>query len=60
MAGAARADATTVVMQFNIVCERHLKNALPGFDVLQQHRLQARLLKIEFNCVHQPVFRLQK
>jgi hypothetical protein len=62
VAGTAGAYATAVVMQFNIVLQRHFQQALVAFDTGERYRLQSFLLKAEINRVHLLVVRfgLQK
>jgi hypothetical protein len=53
VAGAAGADTTAVVVQVNVVHEGHFQKAVAWLYIFQRYRLEAGLLKIEFNGIHQ-------
>ena len=53
MAGAASANHAAVVVQFNVIIQRHLKDALIVGHILDRHRFQPFLIKTKFYSVHE-------
>jgi hypothetical protein len=52
MAGSTGANPTAVMMELDIIHQRDLKERQSRLYIIEYHRFQAFLFKIEFNCIH--------
>ena len=53
MTSAASANHTTIVVQFNVIVQRHLKDTLIGRHIFDRHGFKPLLIKTKFYSVHE-------